>query len=74
MNMLNQVAWILVVVGALNWLLFALTGSDVGSWVGGMDGTLAKVIYILVGLSGVWMIVSKFMGGGSDMKMQGGQM
>ncbi|MCW9054768.1 MAG: DUF378 domain-containing protein [Candidatus Pacebacteria bacterium] len=72
--MLNKAAWLLVVIGALNWLLFALTGADVGSWVGGMDGTIAKVIYILVGLSGVWMIVSKFMGGGSDMNTGGQQM
>ncbi|PIT91491.1 DUF378 domain-containing protein [Candidatus Kaiserbacteria bacterium CG10_big_fil_rev_8_21_14_0_10_49_17] len=62
--MVNKVAWILVVIGALNWLLFGLTGSDVGSYVGGMDGIVAKIIYILVGVSGLWLIASKFMGKG----------
>jgi len=66
MHMVNKVAWILVVIGALNWLLFGLTGSDVGSYVGGMDGIVAKVIYILVGVSGLWLIASKFMGKGGS--------
>lgn len=49
-----MIAWILLVIGGLNWLLFALTGQDVGTWLGGMDSMVAKVIYILVGLSAVY--------------------
>ncbi len=49
-----MIAWILLVIGGLNWLLFALTGQDVGTWLGGMDSMVAKVIYILVGLSAIY--------------------
>jgi uncharacterized membrane protein YuzA (DUF378 family) len=54
MKGLHMIAWILLVIGGLNWLLFALTGQDVGTWLGGMDSMVAKVIYILVGLSAVY--------------------
>jgi uncharacterized membrane protein YuzA (DUF378 family) len=54
MKGLHMIAWILLVIGGLNWLLFALTGQDVGTWLGGMDSMVAKVIYILVGLSAIY--------------------
>ena len=47
---LHMVAWILLVVGGLNWLLFAfdwnLVETLLGSWP-----SLEKLVYILVGLS-----------------------
>jgi len=70
MGILNKVTWFLVVVGALNWLMYGLMGVDVGYYLGGMDGVVAKTIYILVGLSGLWVIVSKFMGNGSQMNSE----
>ena len=56
MNMkgLHTVAWLLLVVGGLNWLLQGVFGWEVGSYLpGGMAGTAATVLYILVGLSAV---------------------
>ena len=69
-----MVAFILLVVGGLNWGLYAIAGTDIGAWVGGMDSTVAKVIYILVGLAAISEIVThksncKQCGAGS---MQGG--
>jgi uncharacterized protein len=54
---IHTVTFILLVVGGLNWLLYGLFGWEVGSFVGGMDGMVAKVIYILVGLSAVYEVV-----------------
>ena len=76
MNALHTVAMILLISGGLNWLLFALTGTDVGSFVGGtegMDGMVAKIIYILVGLSALYELAmfKKWMSSGSS-SMQGG--
>ncbi len=51
-----MIAFALLVIGGLNWGLYALTGTDVGAWLGGMDTTAAKVVYILVGLAAVYKL------------------
>jgi uncharacterized membrane protein YuzA (DUF378 family) len=51
MKGLHKITWILVIIGGLNWLVFALFNWDVGQLFGGMDATISKVIYVLVGLS-----------------------
>lgn len=55
---LHMVTFILLVIGGLNWLAFGIFGQEIGSWVGGMDSTVARVIYILVGLSAIIELVS----------------
>lgn len=61
MNSVDWVAWTLVVVGALNWgLVGAAKLNLVESVVG--SGSLAQVVYVLVGVSGLymlWMAVGK---------------
>jgi uncharacterized membrane protein YuzA (DUF378 family) len=57
MKAIHMIAFVLVIVGGLNWLLFAATGQDIGSWLpGGMVGMTAKVVYVLVGLSAIYLI------------------
>lgn len=58
MKALHTITWILIIVGGLNWLLFGLFGWDIGAYLGGMSGTVAKVIYILVGLSAIYEIAT----------------
>ena len=58
MKVLHIVAFLLLVIGGLNWLFFGLTGSDVGTYLGGMDSTVAKAIYILVGLAAIFEILT----------------
>jgi len=48
---MHMVTFLLMVIGGLNWLVFALFNWDVSQLVGGMDSSVAKVIYILVGLA-----------------------
>lgn len=55
MKALHMIAFVLVIVGALNWLLFALLGTDLGTMIGGMSSMQAKVVYVLVGLSGIYI-------------------
>ena len=57
MKWLHMVTFILVIVGGLNWLLFAVTGWEIGSLFGGMDSALAQIIYVLVGLSAIYLVV-----------------
>ncbi len=56
MKALHIIAFILLVVGGLNWLLVGIWGWDVGQLFGGMDATFSRVIYVLVGLSAVLLL------------------
>ncbi len=53
---LHTIAFILLVVGGLNWLLLAVTGWEVGEIFGGQGAMISKIIYILVGLSALYEI------------------
>lgn len=51
---LHKIAMVLLVVGGLNWLLVGLFQKDLFVILGmGMDSWVARVVYILVGLSAV---------------------
>jgi len=52
MKGLHIVAFILLVIGGLNWLLFAF-GWNLVSTIFGAGSTLSMIIYILIGLSAV---------------------
>lgn len=56
--MLHMAAFLLVVVGALNWLLVGLAGWDIGQIFGGMDAVISRIVYVLVGLSGIYLLVT----------------
>lgn len=56
---IHMITFILVIIGGLNWLLFAVIKKDVGSFLpGGMEGIAATVVYVLVGLSAVYEIAT----------------
>lgn len=64
MSSISLIGWILVVVGALNWGLVGLGGFAGQDWnvVKMILGSMQQVewiVYILVGLAGVWMLVNK---------------
>lgn len=60
MKYLHKIAFLLVVIGGLNWLLLAVLGWEVGQLFGGMDALVSKVIYILVGLAALYEVVTHF--------------
>ena len=47
----HMLAWTLLIIGGLNWLLVGLFGWDIGNLFGGQANIISRVIYILVGLS-----------------------
>ena len=51
---LHKITFVLLVIGGLNWLLAAF-GYGIGDW-SFVPATLAKIIYILVGLSALYEI------------------
>lgn len=55
--MLDRLALLLVVIGALNWGSVGLFQFDIVSWLfGGADSLISRIIFTLVGLAGLWCI------------------
>ncbi len=55
MKSMHTIAFILLIVGGLNWLLVGLFSWDISHlFAGGMSATVPKIIYILVGLSALF--------------------
>jgi len=61
MRRLDGAALILAIVGALNWGLVAIGRFDLVAWLFGMDfgetSAITRVVYGLVGASGLWLAV-----------------
>lgn len=54
---LDRIALILVIIGALNWLLVGVLGLDlVATIFGGQGAVISRIIYTLVGVAGIWAI------------------
>ena len=56
MKATHAIAFVLLVIGGLNWLLVGIFSWDVGVIFGGQDSVVARIIYILVGLSALYLI------------------
>lgn len=55
MKMIRKIAYILTLIGALNWGLVGIAGFDLVAAIFGI-GLIANVIYTLVGISALWLI------------------
>ena len=61
MKILDRVALILGIIGALNWGIVGLFRFDCVAFLfGGQTGAISRVIYALVGLAGLWCITMLF--------------
>ena len=58
MKTVHVIAFILLVIGGLNWLLVGLFNWDVGVLFGGQAAVVSRIIYVLVGLSAIWLALS----------------
>jgi len=55
MKYTHAIAFLLLVIGGLNWGLLAITGWEIGQLFGGQDALVSQIIYILVGLSAIYL-------------------
>ena len=54
---LDRIALIISIIGALNWGSIGLFSFDIVAWICGGAGTMvARIIYTVVALAGVWCI------------------
>ena len=56
MKALNGIALTLVIIGAINWLLVGLFEFNLVDALFGSLSILTRIIYILVGIAGLWSI------------------
>ena len=55
--MLDRISLILVIIGAINWLLVGLFSFDLVAYVfGGQAALVSRIIYTLVGVAGLWCV------------------
>jgi uncharacterized protein len=62
---LHSVAFILVIIGGINWGLFGLfpvqpggDGFDLVQILFGFSGTLQEIVYVLIGASAIYLVVT----------------
>ena len=54
---MDRIALIVSIIGALNWGSIGLFQFDLVAWIcGGPSSLLSRVIYTVVGLAGIWCI------------------
>ena len=54
---LDRIALILTIIGALNWGSIGLFKFDVVAWIGGgQEAIISRIIYTVVALAGIWCI------------------
>lgn len=58
MYILKLIAYILVIIGALNWGLVGLFEYDLVASVFGDMSVLSRIVYGLVGLSGIFLLLT----------------
>lgn len=56
MKALNGIAITLVIIGAINWLLVGLFKFNLVDAIFGSLSVLTRIIYIIVGIAGLWSI------------------
>ena len=55
--MLDKLALILVIIGAINWGSIGLFQFDIVGWIfGGQGAIVSRIIFTLVALAGIWCI------------------
>ena len=55
--MMDTVSLLLVIIGAINWLLVGVFQFDLVSWLfGGQGALISRIVYTLVGVAGLWCI------------------
>ena len=57
MLVLDRIALLLTIIGAVNWGLIGVFQFDLVAFVcGGQGAVISRIIYLLVGLAGLWCV------------------
>ena len=67
MNIITSIAFLLVIVGALNWGLVGLFNFDLVAAIFGSMSVASRIVYVLVAISGVYLLAWRFLPKSVDM-------
>ncbi len=56
MKIIDKIALVLIIIGAINWGLIGLFRFDLVATLFGEMSVLSRIVYTLVGISGLWGI------------------
>lgn len=56
MKIIDKIALVLVIIGAINWGLIGIFKFDLVATIFGQMTMISRIIYTLVGISGLWAI------------------
>ncbi len=56
MKVIDYIALVLVIIGAINWGLIGLFGFDLVATLFGSMSVISRIVYTLVGIAGLWSI------------------
>ena len=56
MKIIDKIALALVIIGAINWGLLGIFNFNLVDTIFGAMSIISRIIYILVGISGLWAI------------------
>ncbi len=55
--MLDKIALVLVIIGAINWGSIGLFQFDIVGWIfGGQSALVSRIIFTVVALAGIWCV------------------
>lgn len=55
--MIDRIALVLVIIGAVNWGSIGLFQFDIVGWLfGGQGAIVSRIIYTIVALAGIWCV------------------
>ncbi len=55
--MMDTISLLLVIIGAINWLLVGVFQFDLVAWLfGGQGAVISRILYSLIGVAGLWSI------------------
>ena len=56
MKIVDRIALILIIIGALNWGLIGFFNFNLVAWIFGSGAWLSRIIYALVGICGLYLL------------------
>ena len=56
MKIIDKIALVLIIIGAINWGLIGFFKFDLVATIFGQMSVLSRIVYALVGISGLWGI------------------
>ena len=61
MKIATIVSFVLVIIGALNWLLVGIFSFDLVAFIFGSMSVMSRIVYGLVGAASIWVMFFLFM-------------